>query len=159
MIIIAFFVLAVILSSLIEYWAHRSMHTFPWFGSLTSHYKHHYEESFGVLQDFKSYSQAALVFCPLFFVSWSAGIGAILGGLAFAAFAAYTHQLQHEHPAQCFWMKVPVHYLHHKYSCRCNYGLSIDVWDRVFGTYRPQQWLTDDKFNSPRHSKTQVVKL
>lgn len=138
---IAFFILAVILSSLIEYWLHRLMHVFPWFGFLTSHYKHHDEESFGVLKDFKSYSPVVLVFVPMFLISSSAIVGAILGGLTFAGFAAYTHKLQHENPTRCFWMKVPIHTLHHRYSCRCNYGLSIDLWDRVFGTYRAYPWL------------------
>jgi sterol desaturase/sphingolipid hydroxylase (fatty acid hydroxylase superfamily) len=142
MLTIAYFILALIFSSFVEYWIHRLMHLWPWFGNrLTSHYKHHYNnESPGVLVDFKDYSVVALIFCPIFFIAWSAGIGAILGGLVFAAFAAYTHQLQHENPTKCIWMKVPVHYLHHNYTWHHNFGLSVDWWDRVFGTYKPIEW-------------------
>ncbi len=141
MIAIASFVLALIFSSLVEYWVHRLMHIWPWFGNnLTSHYKHHYHERASVLGDFKDYGMVSLIFCPVFFVSYSAGISAVLGGLVFAAFAAKTHQLQHENPTKCFWMKVPVHYLHHKYTWHHNFGLSVDCWDRVFGTYKPVEW-------------------
>lgn len=145
---IAFFVLALILSSLIEYWFHRSLHIFPWFGTLTTHYKHHYEENSGILEDFRDFSGLIFVFCPLFWVSFSAGIGASLGGLVFAAFATFAHQLQHHNPSiKCFWMKVPVHTLHHRYDCRCNFGISIDFWDRVFGTYKPNQRFINKRLN------------
>lgn len=147
---IACFVLAFIVSSFLEYWIHRLMHVWPRFGRLTSHYKHHYDESFGLLEDFKSYSVVAVIFCPVFLISWSAGIGAILGGLFFAAFAAYTHQLQHLNPTQCIWMKVPVHYLHHKYSWHYNFGLSVDWWDRVFGTYKPLAWLLNEELSQSK---------
>jgi sterol desaturase/sphingolipid hydroxylase (fatty acid hydroxylase superfamily) len=142
MLAIVYFVLAFILSSFVEYWVHRSLHVWSWLGNrLTGHFKHHYEnKTSGVLGDFKDYSVGAVIFCPILLISWSAGISAILGGLFFAAFAAYTHKLQHEDPTKCFWMKVPVHHLHHQYSVRYNFGLSVDWWDKVFGTYNPMQW-------------------
>ena len=35
----------------------------------------------------------------------------------------------------------PVHYLHHKEKMwHTNFGISIDLWDRVFGTYRKVDW-------------------
>jgi sterol desaturase/sphingolipid hydroxylase (fatty acid hydroxylase superfamily) len=41
-------------------------------------------------------------------------------------------------PELVFWMKLPVHHLHHEYEMsRHNFGLSVDWWDRVFGTYKP----------------------
>lgn len=142
MLIIASFVLAFIFASFLEYWIHRLMHIWPWFGNrLTSHYNHHRKDaSPGVLEDFKDYSMVDLIFCPLFFISPSIAISAILGGLLFSFFAAYTHKLQHEDPAKCFWMKVPVHYIHHQYTWHHNFGLSLDWWDRVFGTYKPMEW-------------------
>jgi sterol desaturase/sphingolipid hydroxylase (fatty acid hydroxylase superfamily) len=148
-IVIASFVLAFIFASFVEYWLHRLMHVWSWLGNrLTAHYKHHSEDaSPGVLKDFQDYSIGVFVFCPVFFISWTAGIGAILGGLFFAVFAAYTHKLQHEDPTKCFWMKAPVHYLHHKYSWYDNFGLSVDWWDRVFGTYNATKWSVE---NSPK---------
>ena len=157
MLIIAFFVAGFILASLIEYWIHRLMHVFPWFGKVTLHYKHHYEESYGVWKDFKSYSQLVLLLCPMFLISWSAGISGSLGGLVFTAFAAYTHKLQHENPTKCFWMRAPVHYLHHKYSCQYNFGLSVDWWDRVFKTYRPNQWFIHEELNKTLGNKSQEL--
>jgi sterol desaturase/sphingolipid hydroxylase (fatty acid hydroxylase superfamily) len=151
MIAIASFFLAFIFSSFIEYWVHRLMHIWHWFGNeLTSHFKHHHQNaSPGMLRDFKDYGMVAVIFLPLFLISLSVGIGALAGGLVFAAFAAYTHELQHDNPSRCFWMKVPVHYLHHNYGARYNFGLSLDWWDRVFGTYRPVEWSFPKSSHSP----------
>jgi sterol desaturase/sphingolipid hydroxylase (fatty acid hydroxylase superfamily) len=150
MLTIASFVLAFIFASFLEYWIHRLMHIWPRFGNrLTSHYNHHYKDaSPGVVSDFKDYSMVALIFLPLLFISFPIAIGAILGGVVFAFFAAYTHKLQHEDPTKCFWMKVPVHYIHHQSTWYYNFGLSLDWWDRVFGTYKPMEW------TFPKPSKT-----
>jgi sterol desaturase/sphingolipid hydroxylase (fatty acid hydroxylase superfamily) len=40
-----------------------------------------------------------------------------------------------------FWMRLPVHHLHHHYEMqKHNFGLSVDWWDRVFGTYKPMPY-------------------
>jgi len=76
------------------------------------------------------------------------GISFFLGMLFYAAFAAYAHQLQHENPTACFWMKMPVHYVHHEYKqWHHNFGLGVDWWDRIFGTYKPVEWLTEKEQN------------
>ena len=142
----ACFVLAFILASFVEYWIHRLMHASPRIGE--RHRDHHRRnEGQGVLWEFRDYVRGSLVvMCLLFFHSWSAGIGWFLGGLVYAAFSAYAHQLQHENPTKCFWMKMPVHYVHHKYGMwHHNFGLAVDWWDRVFGTYKPVEWLTQDE--------------
>jgi sterol desaturase/sphingolipid hydroxylase (fatty acid hydroxylase superfamily) len=142
----ACFVLAFILGSFVEYWMHRLMHASPRIGE--RHRDHHRRnEGQGVLWEFRDYVRGSLVvMCLLFFHSWSAGIGWFLGGLVYAAFSAYAHQLQHENPTKCFWMKMPVHYVHHKYGMwHHNFGLAVDWWDRVFGTYKPVEWLTQDE--------------
>ncbi|NJK48017.1 sterol desaturase family protein [Candidatus Gracilibacteria bacterium] len=134
-------ILTFIFSSFLEYWLHRLMHIWPWFGNqFTSHYKHHQSQTANLLGDFKDYGMVAVIFCPIFLISPAAAIGSILGGLSFAAFASYSHHLQHQTPTRYIMMKVPVHYLHHNYSCRYNFGLSVDWWDRAFGTYRPMEW-------------------
>jgi sterol desaturase/sphingolipid hydroxylase (fatty acid hydroxylase superfamily) len=141
MLIIVFSILAFIFASFLEYWLHRLMHIWPWFGNrFTSHNKHHQNQNAKLLGDFKDYSMVAIIFFPIFFISYEAAIGSILGGVVFAAFASYSHHLQHQTPTKYILMKVPVHYLHHNYSCRYNFGLSVDWWDRVFGTYRPMEW-------------------
>ena len=69
------------------------------------------------------------------------GIGMIAGGSFYAAFAAYAHQVQHERPELTIWMRRPVHYIHHVHSMwHHNYGISFDLWDRVFGTYKYVEW-------------------
>ncbi len=72
---------------------------------------------------------------------WTLGVGMVVGGTFFAAFAAYAHQVQHERPELAFWMRRPVHYIHHVHNMwHHNYGISNDFWDRVFGTYKYVEW-------------------
>jgi sterol desaturase/sphingolipid hydroxylase (fatty acid hydroxylase superfamily) len=76
-----------------------------------------------------------------FLWSVNAGLGFAVGGVAFAAWAAYNHQIQHENPELCFWLWRPVHYLHHRDKMwHTNFGISSGVWDRVFGTYKWAEW-------------------
>ena len=145
------FAIAFVLASLVEYWLHRLMHVSPRIGE--RHRDHHRRnEGQGVVWEFRDYVRGSvLVMCLMFFYSWAAGIGWFLGGLAYAAFSAYAHQLQHENPTKCFWMKMPVHYVHHKYGMwHHNFGLAVDWWDHVFGTYKPVEWLTEEELNQPQ---------
>src|SRR5438132_3005673 len=71
----------------------------------------------------------------------AAGVGWALAGFIYAVFAAYAHQLQHDNPDMVFWMPRPVHHLHHKHHMwRHNFGILVDWWDRVFGTYQYVEW-------------------
>jgi sterol desaturase/sphingolipid hydroxylase (fatty acid hydroxylase superfamily) len=137
MIVFAFFCLAVFLGSLIEYVAHRLMHAgylFP-----AQHRCHHTHR--GARGWFWEFGEYFLWLSPVmalgFLYSVAAGIGLFLGGLIYTMFVAYSHQLQHEHPERAFWLKYPIHYLHHRYDKgNYNYGVLVDVWDRALGTYR-----------------------
>lgn len=138
------FILAFVLGSLVEYWVHRLMHKPYKVGQ--RHRNHHKSNTAqGVLWEFRDYVRGTVVvFFPLFWVSWWAGLGWVCGCLAYAAFSSYAHQLQHENPTRCFWMKMPVHYVHHKYNqWHHNFGLAVDWWDHVFGTYKPMEWRTE----------------
>ncbi len=67
----------------------------------------------------------------------SFGGGFFTGVLLHLVFAAYAHQLQHERPELVFWMRKPVHYLHHEHGLwHHNFGISTPLWDHVFGTYQ-----------------------
>ncbi|MBW4521354.1 MAG: sterol desaturase family protein [Scytolyngbya sp. HA4215-MV1] len=139
-----------ILASLVEYWVHRLMHVSLRFGK--RHRDHHRRnEGQGVLWEFRDYVKGTfIIMVPMFFYSLEAGIGWTLGGLAYAAFSSYAHQLQHENPTKCFWMKMPVHYVHHKYNMwHHNFGLGLDWWDHIFGTYQPVEWLTEEETSQP----------
>jgi sterol desaturase/sphingolipid hydroxylase (fatty acid hydroxylase superfamily) len=66
------------------------------------------------------------------------------GSFAYAAFAAYAHQIQHEWPELVFWMHPPVHTVHHNYEMwKKNFGIGVDVWDKIFGTYERVEWRRD----------------
>lgn len=142
--VISCFVGAFVFGSFVEYWIHRLMHASPRVGE--RHRDHHRRnEGQGVLWEFLDYLKGSfIVMVAAFLFSWKAGLGWLSGGLVYAAFSAYAHQLQHENPTKCFWMPMPVHYVHHKYGMwHHNFGLALDWWDRVFGTYKPVEWLTE----------------
>jgi len=151
------FVIAFVLASLVEYWVHRLMHVSAKIGA--RHLDHHRRnEGQGVLWEFLDYLKGTLiVLLPMFLYSIPAGIGWTLGGLVYAGFSAYAHQLQHENPTKCFWMKMPVHYVHHKYGMwHHNFGLALDWWDHVFGTYKPVDWLSETETSQPPRGYLQL---
>lgn len=139
--------IAVFVASLTEYWVHRLMH-----GGLVLGRKHreHHRDGWGQgwLGEFWDYwSGGLLLIWAGFLYSLAAGIGFAAGVTLYAAAAAYSHQLQHERPELCFWLPRPVHYLHHRYRMwRHNFGITLDIWDRVFGTYRKTDWKSDKPF-------------
>jgi sterol desaturase/sphingolipid hydroxylase (fatty acid hydroxylase superfamily) len=146
------FITAFVLASLVEYWVHRLMHASPTLKISERHREHHRKnDGQGVLWEFLDYVKGTVIAMGLmFFVSWQAGLAWLLGALFFAAFSSYAHQLQHENPTKCFWMKMPVHYVHHKYGMwHHNFGLAVDWWDHVFGTYKAVDWLSEEELNQP----------
>jgi sterol desaturase/sphingolipid hydroxylase (fatty acid hydroxylase superfamily) len=147
---IACFIGAFIFASFVEYWMHRLMHVSPKVGE--RHRDHHRRnEGQGVVWEFRDYvrGSAIAMFIPFLF-SVEAGIGWLAGALVFAAFSAYAHQLQHENPTKCFWMKMPVHYVHHRYGMwHHNFGLAVDWWDHIFRTYKLVEWRAEAEQNIP----------
>ena len=157
MLAILFFVSAFVFASLVEYWIHRLMHASPRMGA--RHRDHHKRnEGQGVLWEFRDYVKGSAVGMLLpFLISVEVGIGWMLGALVYAAFSAYAHQLQHENPTKCFWMKMPVHYVHHKYNMwHHNFGLGVDWWDHVFGTYKLVDWLNEEELERPELGYAQL---
>lgn len=134
---------ALFLGSLADYWVHRAMR---WGLIKRKVHVEHHKNAFakGFLAELRGYVLpggliiylAGYLICHLLLGSSSAGVGWVVGGLAFVVFAAYSHQLQHERPERCFWMRVPLHHVHHAWNMvEKNFGISTDFWDRVFGTY------------------------
>ncbi|MCC5898142.1 sterol desaturase family protein [Sodalinema gerasimenkoae] len=147
---IAVGILAFIFSSFVEYWVHRLMHHAARFGE--RHRDHHRRnEGQGVIWEFRDYVKGAAIAMVLpFAISLEVGLGWLMGALAYALFSAYAHQLQHENPSKCFWMQMPVHYVHHKYQMwHHNFGLAVDWWDYVFGTYKKVDWLSEEETQAP----------
>lgn len=146
------FITAFVLASFVEYWVHRLMHASPDIKIGQRHRDHHRKnDGQGVFWEFLDYVKGTgIAMCLMFFVSFAAGLAWLLGALFYAAFSAYAHQLQHENPVKCFWMKMPVHYVHHKYGMwNHNFGLAVDWWDHAFGTYKLMDWLTEEELNRP----------
>ena len=133
------FILAFVFGSFLEYWVHRLMHLSPKLCQEIGHVGHHRNNTTkGFVGDFCDFSLVALLVLPAFLISTPVGIAVVLGTVAFAAFASYAHQVQHYNLAKCFWMEMPVHYVHHRHNqWDSNFGLAVDWWDRVFGTYKP----------------------
>jgi sterol desaturase/sphingolipid hydroxylase (fatty acid hydroxylase superfamily) len=153
----ACFIGAFIFASFVEYWMHRLMHVSKKIGQ--RHLDHHRRgDGQGVIPEFKDYVKgSAIAMGAAFLFSIQAGVGWLLGALVYAAFSAYAHQLQHENPRKCFWMKMPVHYVHHKYGMwHHNFGLAVDWWDHVFHTYKPVDWLTEEELQRPEQGYFQL---
>lgn len=151
------FVGAFVFASLVEYWVHRLMHQPYRLGQ--RHRDHHKRnQGQGVLWEFLDYIKGTIiVMCLPFFISLEAGIGWFLGGLVYAAFSSYAHQVQHDNPTKCFWMKMPVHYIHHKHNMwHHNFGLGVDWWDHIFGTYQAVEWPTQEELNQAEQGDLQL---
>ena len=161
-----FFIAATIFGSFLEYWIHRAFHVrqshplkklFPKLGQ--GHTRHHHGgEGQGFLWEFRNYALGTSpVLIPPFFLSLEAGISWSLGIVGYAAFAAYAHQLQHDKPIKCFWMTIPVHYVHHKYNqWYRNYGIGVDWWDKLFGTYENREWIESQELAHSNDTLTMI---
>ena len=159
LIFVTSFLSGLIFASFAEYWLHRLMHIDPRFGrDIIPHYDHHRENTAqGVLPEFKDYCIPMPLGLLSFLMSIPVGVGFTSATILYGAFSAYAHQLQHENPTKCFWLKMPVHYVHHKYNqWDCNFGLAVDWWDRVFGTYKATDWLSESELEMPDKGYLQV---
>jgi sterol desaturase/sphingolipid hydroxylase (fatty acid hydroxylase superfamily) len=143
---VAGFVGAMLLASLAEYVIHILMHRRVMLGKI--HRDHHAEGTGqGWFLEFLHYFLPGIpvvvgILVGNYYLGWYAlGIGEALGASFFAAFAAYAHQVQHEAPELAFWMRRPVHHIHHVNNMwHHNFGISVDIWDRLFGTYKFVDW-------------------
>ena len=135
---------AFVVGTLAEYFVHRSMH----WGILhpQGHRSHHErDDARTYLHDFIDYGSGALLLSwPGFLVSLAGGFGWMFGALAYTALASYAHQIQHANADLTFWMRRPVHRLHHVHDMTGqNFGVLVDWWDRLFGSYAAIEWPRD----------------
>ena len=130
---VAGFAGAFVFGTFVDYAIHYLMHKRIMLGEV--HILHHSEGTGqGWWGDFLVYFLPAAPFLiGCFLVSWLAldllwlGICIAAGGSWYAAFAAYAHQVQHERPELAFWMRRPVHTVHHVHNMwKHNYGISLD---------------------------------
>jgi sterol desaturase/sphingolipid hydroxylase (fatty acid hydroxylase superfamily) len=132
------FVLALLCGTLVEYLAHRGMHEWGFFAK--AHWEHHRANHVDrwVRRLFLLYLPAISPLLALGLLGgWAFFLGWAAGGVSYCVTFSACHVVQHRHPSKVFWMRAPVHHLHHRhFRGRCNYGVVVDWWDRVFGTYR-----------------------
>jgi sterol desaturase/sphingolipid hydroxylase (fatty acid hydroxylase superfamily) len=162
--LLAAFAGAFFLGTLVEYSVHRLMHRGKLLGK--KHAEHHKDGWgqgwFGEFWDYFLGTTPILIGGLLLgwlaFDSLAGGIGWVAGGLTYAALAAYAHQLQHEKPELVFWLPRPIHHLHHKYHMwKHNFGILVDFWDRIFGTYQRIEWKPEKRpFQYPLRSFWQI---
>jgi len=135
------FLLALAVASLGEYAVHRLMHARLVLGQ--KHLEHHREGTAqGWWGEFLDYFVPTIPFLWLgFLYSIAAGVGWLFGIFTYTCIAAYAHQVQHDNPDLVFWLKKPVHHLHHKGKMwHNNFGITLSLWDKVFGTYKDVDW-------------------
>ncbi|WP_166826170.1 sterol desaturase family protein [Thalassoroseus pseudoceratinae] len=152
------FGIALVFASLVEYVVHRWMHGRGFLSK--KHARHHQDgDGQGWFFEFCDYTLGSLPILWFgFLYSIPAGLGYAIGGILYAALSAYAHQLQHEYPEMVFWMPRPVHYLHHHHKMwRHNFGILVDIWDRIFGTYKPVE-PTDDT-SLPNRTLSKLIRI
>jgi len=132
------FALALPVGTLTEYLLHRFVLHSRWRSRITRRHRMHHKanDSDTLWGDFRDFLPGLLPVGWLGFV-WSAaaGVGFVLGGVAYVFGLALVHKLSHERPRLVFWMRANAHALHHSGTPRCNYGVVTRFWYRVFGTY------------------------
>jgi len=131
------FFAAVLLASFLEYAIHRLMHAGV---VLRARHAAHHRDGWGqgFWPELRDYLLPGLpVVLPPWLLGPAVGTGWTLGIVLSALFMAYAHQLQHDNPRACRWMRLPVHYVHHRDQMwHHNFGMAFDLWDRLFGTYK-----------------------
>ena len=125
-----------------QYWMHRAMHN--WTPLWLTHAPHHHITQLNAMKGF--------IGNPIELFLISIGVIALLDvdlNALFAAFtvngaiAIYAHANVRANPPiwyGFFFTTIRNHSLHHTAlsyeDTRCNYGNSVILWDRIFGTYR-----------------------
>jgi sterol desaturase/sphingolipid hydroxylase (fatty acid hydroxylase superfamily) len=127
---VALFAIGVIAWTFAEYWVHRTaLHRWFWHGV---HEDHHLRPA--------DYVTAIWWYTPLLFAALFILLpaGLFAGFLAgYVAFLAIHHALHHVDLRERTWLHRYAiwHGRHHKLS-DCNYGITVPVWDVLFGTSR-----------------------
>lgn len=144
-------VAGILVSTFGEYAMHRYMHwsTCP-LGQL--HRRHHaIEPHWPFFREYFGYALTHVIGFYFIYLIWpeqyvqSLFVPIATWAAVTMVFSAYAHTLQHENAVKCTWMKMPVHYAHHKGRMwKHNYGICVDWWDKLFGTYKEYDWLTPD---------------
>ena len=136
--LVAFFLAALLLGSLVEYFVHRFvLHSRLRCWMIRRHKMHHKAYvRYSIASEFAGFFPPAIPFLWIGFVhSAPAGLTFLAGTAAYVLAVAVTHKWSHEAPHRLFWMNPSVHAVHREGGAGWNYGVVTPFWDRVFGTY------------------------
>lgn len=124
------FVLGIALFTFAEYWVHRSLlHRVMWDSKHERHHTHPHERVIFPLWYTPSIALVAYLLLPL-----GAFCGALVG---WSYFCWWHHALHFWHLDRHPWVRkyAAWHNVHHS-GAPANYGITVPVWDWLFGTYR-----------------------
>jgi sterol desaturase/sphingolipid hydroxylase (fatty acid hydroxylase superfamily) len=139
MMILVGLVAALFFGTLVEYLLHRAMHEWGFF---TARHWYHHKVNHAHDWLWDAFCYYLPLSTPLLLIGLLGGfyffVGWCVGDLVFCFILSACHYIQHHHPRKVFWMRYPIHKLHHRCrkADRCyNYGIVTCWWDHVFGTY------------------------
>jgi sterol desaturase/sphingolipid hydroxylase (fatty acid hydroxylase superfamily) len=139
------FIPCYIIFDLCSYWAHRISHQqrFWW----ATHVVHHSSEHYNLTVSFRlSWVQTIklIFFLPVALVGFHPVVFFVVNQIAVLfQFWVHTEYIRKLHPAIEYIFATPSnHRVHHgsqeKYVNK-NYGATFIIWDRIFGTYQPEE--------------------
>ena len=125
--------------TLVEYVVHRFVvHSRRnWLATRRHRMHHKTNHADSVWADFRDFLpwMVPVAWVGFLFGVW-AGLGFLLGCVAYVLLLALVHTWSHDCPQRVFWMRPNAHELHHARTPRANFGVTTSLWDHVFGTYR-----------------------
>lgn len=135
------FAFGFIVWTLAEYWIHRSvLHGPYWMGIHERHHVHPREQVAFPIWQIPMYFTAIFGLVGVSCGPWTPPVfaGVLVGWIIFFMMHHFMHSLSPATLAEWPWLQdfARRHNLHHKVTA-ANYGITTDLWDRVFRTYRP----------------------
>ncbi|MBB5518415.1 sterol desaturase family protein [Amphiplicatus metriothermophilus] len=145
--------LCFVLDDLRYYWWHRISHERRWFWAshVVHHSSQHYNLTTALRQTWTGQILGAVLFkTPLVFLGFHPAMVVFVGGLNLVyQFWIHTEQIGRLGPLEWVFNTPSHHRVHHATNARyidANYGGTLIVWDRIFGTFVPE-----DDAEKPRY--------
>lgn len=121
------FLFGLVLWTLLEYAVHRWL----FHGVLSKYHRHHHDAP-TVPRPIPLWA-LAIPLLAIFWLSTPLGLGVLTGLVIYEAVHVYIHHGVSEHP---WLLKLHARHLEHHRNPHLNYGLTTNIWDRVFKTLK-----------------------
>jgi sterol desaturase/sphingolipid hydroxylase (fatty acid hydroxylase superfamily) len=148
---------ALLLGDFLQYWIHRGMHSYTWFGNLmwNTHRWHHEPTALTAIAGYRGsilhrlLFGLALVIIPaiVFDIRSPTVIAIILTYNTIHELVLHSNTKIHFGPLSWLFATPAWHRVHHARDGKLqgtNLGNRITIWDRLFGTYSPVEALAPD---------------